>query len=404
MLLFFGVCLFFGTKNTVPQIVLEEKKRRQGLLLLSVMVLSALPPEFWLYGFAGTVATQSYWIGIVLSYAIWLSSTWYYHHRTEPSPLDVYVHMAMPGMAFLGALVGIVFVWFFQTPRFFNVQAWDSRGKAFPWFILLSGFTLLLVSGIYALVDGDTTVGVPLTAVFGTLTLVMIMIYIFAKKLIPDGSAQLKYIALFSMVCVVPAANDYMIGGGNRAWNILVWFGAWFVAMVIFLLAVRLRAINSTAEKSWWDLSHSSQAWRVLKSDRVVTVLSFFAAIFLVYFPALVVDQVLFSEHGYPASSDIEAEKIDASLIAVSVSSGFIMVMIGLWYFFNKGHGLHVWDHFGSGASDLAWIDELESSKRKKYEAKTHGKHSGALRHSSGHKHSRMKGSDEESPVWRQSK
>lgn len=386
------------------------------------MVLSALPPELWIYGFAGSVATQSYWFGIALSYAIWLSNTWYYKHRNDPAPLDVYVHIAMPGMTFLGALVGIVFVWFFQTPRFFNAQVWDSRGKAFPWFILLVGAALLLTAGVYALEAGDNTLGIPLTVSFGVMTLVMIGIYIFAKKWIPDGPAQLKYIILFSLVAILPAANDYILAEGdgvftpqeNRPWNIVAWVGAWVVVLILFILGVRLSALNGAAEKSWWDRSRSSHPWRILKGERMVTVMSFFATIFLVYFPALIVDQILFIEHGAPsATPGIEAEKIDAALIAVSVSSAFVMVVMAVWFFINKSRGLQVWKRFGSGASELEWIDELSSKKRADYAVKKrhgkHGKHSGIGY--SGHgddprrfvdsRRTRMKDSDDDSPMWK---
>lgn len=328
------------------------------------MVLSSIVPENWLYGFAGTVMTGSPFFGIALQAAIFLSFTWLHWHRSDPPPLDIHVHITQPAATWMGTLIGALFLGFFRPPRFVDFRLFDSRGNFRPWFFVLVVLALGLIAGVYLLEAGDTKLGVPLTVVFGIGVLGLIVYGYWMRNFVPDGDVQIKYLLLFSVLAVIPAANDYPLTIGGvmgpqdiRPWNAVIW-GAAFIAAFIIFYYFSVVVKPGHIERKWWR--NRSGPWT---SSRVF-VLALFAAVALVYIPSLIADQIGFDEFGTPASvppstPEDEEQKIWYVLIGTSVGSGLILLLMGMWWY-NARAGFQLASDVDVGAGDVLASGEEE--------------------------------------------
>ena len=162
------------------------------------MVLSAIIPEQWLYGFLSTAMTHNPFYGPALHAALFLGLTWLHWHRNDPPPLDIHVHITQHAVVWMGSLIGTLFVGFFRSPRFVDARIFDSRGVFRPWFFLFTIITIGLIAGVYRLEAGDLTLGIPFTVIFGIGLLALAIVGYVLRFLVPDGLEQIKYLVLFS--------------------------------------------------------------------------------------------------------------------------------------------------------------------------------------------------------------
>jgi len=335
------------------------------------MVLSAIIPEQWMFGFIATVMTHNPFFGPALQAAIFLSFTWLKFHRNDPPPLDIHVHITQPSMVWLGSLIGLVFVWFFRSPRFVTTRAYNSRGELQPYFFVLILLVLVLIAGVYELEATSLLLGIPLTIIFGIFVVSMIFKYCVAKPVLPDGLQQIKYLLLFSFVAVIPAANDYplTIGGimgpqAIRPWNSFIWFAAYLIAFGVFYLFAIAKFADSKIERHWWSKRKSKDKMR----PRKVFVFGLFTAIGLVYGPALLADEISFRIFGAPGTPLEEEQKIWNSVVSVGVSSAVILIVIGGWWWYRVRKNLDLSRYFDAGAGDIRENDKalLDQSKSKR--------------------------------------
>lgn len=317
------------------------------------MVLSAIVPEQWLYGFLATVMTQNLYTGFALYAGIFLNLTWLHWHRNDPSPLDIHVHLTQSGSAAMGALVGMFFVAFFRSPRFVDARMYNTRGQFKPWFLFVVLLTVAATAGVYRLEAGDIGLGLGLLIPAALLLLLILGFGYWSAEWVRDGPVQLKYLLLFAITAVIPAANDYPLSIDGimgpqtiRPWNNFIWAGAWFVALAIFYYFTVLAEVSKTERKWWKEPATKGVRWH---SPRVF-VTALFLAIAIVYVSSLIADEIGFAQFGAPGTPLEEEQKIWYTLIATGVGSGVILIALALMWWYEKMEAYRLESGVNAGA------------------------------------------------------
>lgn len=303
------------------------------------MVLSALLPEFALYGYLAAVMTQTWYFGLAVAYMLWHSLTSIWRHRHDPPPLDLHVRLTIPAMTLVGAVVGIVFVYFFQPPRFVNAGLWDSRGQVQPWLILILLATLGATGGFYILEDGMEAAGIAALTISIAIIIAVFVILFFFPKIVPDGVQQAKYILLFGVTAVLPAAYDYIltIDGlmgpqANRPWQAIAWAGAYVVLFIVWYIVVVTDSTMTTVEATWWR--------KRSKQPRLMFVIALFVGIALLYVPAIIADEIAFADPDLKPVPNPdptkEEQRILCVMYAVFVGAGVAVLAMGAWWAFGR--------------------------------------------------------------------
>ncbi len=277
-----------------------------------------------------TVATGNPFFGPALHAVIFLGFVWLFFHRDEPSPLDIHFHITQPGALWMGAFVGVFFLGFFQVPRFVTTRLFNSEGAFYPWFYLTIVSAIGVVAGVYNLQAGNFMLGWGLTPVFGILTAALIIAYLFNFASITDGLSQLKFLALIALVALSEAANAYPLTVDGlqssqdiRPWNAVIWAAAFLVVFVVFY-AVAVLAPLPHQERNWWvdGTEHTSKR---------IFVIAFFAAIALVFVPALIMDEVAFRQYGPPSETTPEEEEQKLWCVLAATGAGSLAILVILW-------------------------------------------------------------------------
>ena len=329
------------------------------------MVLSALLPEFALYGFLASVMTQTWYFGLAVAYILWHSLTSIWRHRFDPPPLDLHVRLTIPAMTLVGAVVGVVFVYFFQPPRFVNTRLWDSRGRVQPWLILILIATFGATGSYYILEDGMTTEGTIGLVISVAIIIAVFVILFFFPRIVPDGVQQGKYLLLFSATAVLPAAYDYILTldglmgpQANRPWQAVAWAGAYVILFILWYVVVVTDWTMTPVEARWWR--------KKSRQPRLTFVIALFVCIALLYVPAIIADEIAFAD---PALKPVpnpdttkEEQRILYVLYAMAVGAGVAVLAMGAWWAFGRYYRpFQMRSQFDAGAGNLHGIKVRQS-------------------------------------------
>lgn len=329
------------------------------------MVLSALLPEFALYGFLGTLMTQTAWFGIALAYILWHSLVSIYRHRFDPPPLDVHVRLTIPAMTVVGMVVGVIFQWFFQPPRFVSARLWDSRGQVMPWLIVLALSALGASGSFYILEDGMTTGGTIGLIVSIAIIIAVFVVLFFFPRIVPDGVQQGKYILLFSATAVLPAAYDYILTldglmgpQANRPWQAVAWAGAYVILFIVWYVVVVTDWTMTPVEARWWR--------KKSRQPRLMFVIAMFVCIALLYVPAIIADEIAFADPNLKPVPNPdptkEEQRILCVLYAMAVGAGVAVLAIGAWWAFGRQYRpFQMRSQFDAGAGNVHGIKVRQS-------------------------------------------
>lgn len=307
------------------------------------MVLSALVPEMWLYGYVGAIMTQNLYFGPAMVSVIYLGFVWLFKHRNDPDPLDIHFHITLTAMTWLGAFVAMFFMAFFRPPRFVTTRIFNSNGDFQPFFFFFVLFVFLVVEGVYAIMEGLLGSGITLTVIFSLLIVGAIIVYLYNFwTMVGDGLAQIKYTVLFSLVAALPAANDYLITTGNRPHNIWIFLLFLVLVFVLFYTFVVLVKMPRR-EKFWWEDQREHTTKRVF-------TLAFFTPIVLVYVPSLIADQAGEDQFGSPGTPEEEETKIWYTVISAFIGSAVSLLIMLVWSWREEWRGHQLSSGWDAGA------------------------------------------------------
>ncbi len=217
------------------------------------MVLSAVIPESWMYGFVSVVFTHDPFVGPAIYLVLWLALAWITKHRLDPPDAQIHVHISEQAALWSGVLVGAVLVAVLRTPQLlefrpFRTESGKGRRSAarpglYPFNFLFLLAVVVTVAGTYGLEDewegvlsfgARTAMGVVLI-VLGVLLLLYAAVQMFRLPR-TDDRLDFKYVWPFALLLTTPAIYDYpvLVAPEFRPWQGLILLAVVLLLYVAF--------------------------------------------------------------------------------------------------------------------------------------------------------------------------
>lgn len=336
------------------------------------MPLDFIQLEFFVYGFIGTIYLRDWFPSLAINSILYYGFVWAGVHREDPEPNRFIFHVFPLIIIILGILVGLLFIYAFNTPRLFDVRIFRDRDNTnvntkrtfapetslFILFALTITFGVYYVDGFFS--DGNGTVSTSVALGVGwTLIAVgtILLIATLSWSLTTDNDHRnkrldVKYLIPFSVLLATAAIYDFPHNAGFDTFHGLILIASLIIIYVLLYFYIGYVGMRSNGKN--WTYSTFFSGNKV-DTDRFKDSKHVF---YFVIFSALIHISVMTIAYLVDIFTGSE---VDPVVITLGVSSAFWVIILLIIIF--------VWEprkHF---------ID-LSSTKKSEGKRKENGKYS----------------------------
>lgn len=205
------------------------------------MVLAAVLPEQWLFGFIGVAWTANPYYSTFFGW-LWILGPVAFLHRADPDGILNHIFWSQVASLFLGSIVGVVFTWYrgHRPPAIDTVFApYDDDRHGFKnaprkrWGVFLFTIGALLAAwGAYFVRyrDCDIIIERSRAVLSGVLLLIAglglvlgVVIYWLAVTKSARAYINLRDFVSLMLIIITPAVNDYLVLAGRSPYVALGW-------------------------------------------------------------------------------------------------------------------------------------------------------------------------------------